>query len=35
MQEEDLLAILGKETHYGLETREPVLQTAKDSRILE
>ena len=34
MQEENLLAILGKETHHGLETRGPVSQTAKDSRML-
>ena len=34
MQEEDLLAILGKEIHYRLETRGPILQTTKDSRIL-
>ena len=34
IQEEDLLTILEKEMHYRLETRGPVLQTAKDSRIL-
>ena len=34
MQEDYLLAILGKETHYRLETRGPVSQTAKDSRML-
>ena len=34
MQEKDLLTTLGKETHYRLETRGPVLQTAKDSRML-
>ena len=34
MQEEDLLTTLGKEMHCRLETRGPVLQTTKDSRML-